>query len=108
MNGKKLAQSKASFVVFRWAVVGVETDIRIGSRFCGAECLVEVGRFAVVSVGGVVFGRGQQSSQKVSPAVAMVEGHSLVSGGGRQRRFMATGLMARTAWANAPSPSTAG
>ena len=32
MNGKKLAKWKASFVVFRWAMVGVAADIRVESR----------------------------------------------------------------------------
>ena len=53
---------------------------------------VEVGSFAAVSVGGVVFGPGQQSSQMAGPMVAVVDGYSLVSGGGRQRRLTAPAL----------------
>ena len=67
-------------------------------------CLVEVGSFASVSVGGKVVGPGQQSSKKVGPAGAMVDGHSLVSGGGRGQAVNGPGLMARTARANSPMP----
>ena len=56
MNGKKLAKWKASFVVFRWVMVGVVADIQVGRRFWGAVCLVEVGSFALVPVSGVVLG----------------------------------------------------
>ena len=107
MNGKKLAKSEASFVVFRRAKVGVAAVIQVGRGFWGAECLDEVGSFASGSVSGLVLGRGKKACETISPAAAVIDGYSLVPGGGRGRRFMATGLMARKAWANAPAPSTA-
>ena len=95
MDGKKLAKSKASFVDFRWVVVGVEEVSQIESRFWGLLCLVEVGSVASGSDSRVVPGWGKKTYETIGPVVAVIEDSGLVSGGGRQRRFMAAGLMAR-------------
>ena len=94
MDGKKLAKSKASFVDFRWVVVGVEEVSQIESRFWGLLCLVEVGSVASGSDSRVVPGWGKKTYETIGPVVAVIEDSGLVSGGGRQRRFMAAGLMA--------------
>jgi hypothetical protein len=57
--------------------------------------LVEVGSFALVSIGRVVLGRGKKTCETNSPAAAVLEDSGLGCDGGRQRRFMAAGLMAR-------------